>query len=72
MDKFKYVFDNKRYYIWNYYFRNIFGEKVFKVFINVGFICLNIDGSFGYGGCIYCSKEGLGDFVGNFKDNFIS
>ncbi|MDU9053363.1 MAG: TIGR01212 family radical SAM protein, partial [Clostridioides difficile] len=45
MDKFKYAFDNKRYHTWNYYLRNTFGEKVFKVSINAGFTCPNIDGS---------------------------
>lgn len=72
LDKFKYAFDNKRYHTWNYYLRNTFGEKVFKVPINAGFTCPNIDGSLGYGGCTYCSKEGSGDFAGNPKDNLIS
>ena len=33
LTKFKYAFDNKRYHTWNYYLRNTFGEKVFKVSI---------------------------------------
>lgn len=71
MTKFKYAFDNKRYHTWNYYLRNTFGEKVFKVSINAGFSCPNIDGTVAYGGCTYCSKEGSGDFAGNPKDNLI-
>ncbi|MGL5692822.1 MAG: TIGR01212 family radical SAM protein [Peptostreptococcaceae bacterium] len=71
MTKFKYAFDNKRYHTWNYYLRNTFGEKVFKVSINAGFTCPNIDGTVAYGGCTYCSKEGSGDFAGNPKDNLI-
>lgn len=71
MTNFKYAFDNKRYHTWNYYLRNTFGEKVFKVSINAGFTCPNIDGKAGYGGCTYCSKEGSGDFAGNPKDNLI-
>lgn len=71
MTKFKYAFDNKRYHAWNYYLRNTFGEKVFKVSINAGFTCPNIDGKVSYGGCTYCSKEGSGDFAGNPKDNLI-
>ncbi|MDB8793663.1 TIGR01212 family radical SAM protein [Romboutsia sp. 1001216sp1] len=71
MTKFKYAFDNKRYHTWNYYLRNTFGEKVFKVSINAGFTCPNIDGKVSYGGCTYCSKEGSGDFAGNPKDNLI-
>lgn len=71
MTKFKYSFDNKRYHTWNYYLRNTFGEKVFKVSINAGFTCPNIDGTITSGGCTYCSKEGSGDFAGNPKDNLI-
>lgn len=68
---FKYAFDNKRYHTWNYYLRSNFGEKVFKVSINAGFSCPNIDGTITYGGCTYCSKEGSGDFAGNPNDNLI-
>ena len=71
LTKFKYAFDNKRYHTWNYYLRNTFGEKVFKVSINSGFTCPNIDGKVAFGGCTYCSKEGSGDFAGNPKDNLI-
>ena len=71
MTKFKYAFDNKRYHTWNYYLRNTFGEKIFKVSINAGFTCPNIDGKITYGGCTYCSKEGSGDFAGNPKDDLI-
>lgn len=70
MEKFKYAFDkNKRYHTWNYYLRQTFGEKIFKVSLNAGFTCPNVDGTLGYGGCIYCSREGSGDFAGNPKDN---
>ncbi|MGL5756862.1 MAG: TIGR01212 family radical SAM protein [Paraclostridium sp.] len=71
MTNFKYAFDNKRYHTWNYYLRSTFGEKVFKVSINAGFSCPNIDGTITYGGCTYCSKEGSGDFAGNPNDNLI-
>ncbi len=71
LTNFKYAFDNKRYHTWNYYLRNTFGEKVFKVSINAGFTCPNIDGKVSFGGCTYCSKEGSGDFAGNPKDNLI-
>lgn len=33
--------------------------------MNAGFTCPNIDGTKGYGGCIYCSKSGSGEFGGN-------
>ena len=71
MTNFKYAFDNKRYHTWNYDLRSNFGEKVFKVSINAGFSCPNIDGTVAYGGCTYCSKQGSGDFAGNPNDNLI-
>lgn len=63
-NKFKYTLDNKRYHTWNYYLNQKFGEKVFKVALNGGFTCPNIDGTKGYGGCTYC-LSGSGDFAGN-------
>lgn len=48
-----------------------FGEKVFKVSLNAGFTCPNIDGTKGYGGCIYCSDAGSGDFAGNPSDSIL-
>lgn len=71
MQGFKYKIENKRYHTWNYYLRQKFGCKVFKVSINAGFTCPNIDGKIGYGGCTYCSKDGSGDFAGNPKDNLV-
>ena len=63
---FKYSLDNKRYHTLNYYYRNKYGKKVFKVSLNANFSCPNkINGN----GCIFCSKLGSGDFAGNvFKD----
>lgn len=63
-NNFKYSLDNKRYHTLNYFYRNKFNSKVFKVSVNGGFTCPNIDGTVGYGGCIYCSKSGSGEFGG--------
>lgn len=63
-NNFKYTLDNKRYHTWNYHLQELFGEKVFKVALNGGFTCPNIDGSKGVGGCTYC-LSGSGDFAGN-------
>ena len=57
--------DNKRYHTLNYFYKNKFGIKVFKVSLNGGFSCPNLDGTLGYGGCIYCSKSGSGEFGGD-------
>ena len=64
---FKCTLDNQRYHTLNYYLKNRFNSKVFKVSLNAGFTCPNIDGTKGYGGCIYCSKSGSGEHGGNPK-----
>ena len=51
---FKYSLDNKRYYTLNYYNKKKYNSKVFKISLNAGFTCPNIDGSKGTGGCTYC------------------
>ncbi len=48
---FQYSLDNKRYHTLNYFFRNHFSSKVFKVALNAGFSCPNYKS----GGCIYCN-----------------
>jgi radical SAM protein (TIGR01212 family) len=68
-DMFRYTLDNKRYHTLNYYYKNKFGIKVFKLSLNAGFTCPNLDGTKGYGGCIYCSKTGSGEFGGNKLDS---
>ncbi len=63
--------DNKRYHTLNYYLKNKYGKKVFKVNLNAGFTCPNRDGKKGRGGCIFCSSEGSGELAGDPKDNLI-
>lgn len=46
---------NKRYHTWDYALRKRFGGKVFKVSLDAGFSCPNIDGTRGVGGCSYCA-----------------
>ena len=62
---FKYTLDNKRYHTLNYHFKTKYNSKVVKISLNAGFNCPNIDGTVGYGGCIYCSKSGSGEFGGD-------
>ncbi len=61
---FPYSNSNKRYHTLDYYYKKKFNQKVFKVSLNANFSCPNIDGTVGYGGCIYCSKSGSGEFAG--------
>ena len=60
---FKYSDTNKRYYTYDYYLRQTFGGKCAKIPLDAGFTCPNIDGRCAYGGCIYCSDRGSGDFA---------
>ena len=69
MNSFLYILDNKRYHTLNYFYHHTFDSKVFKISLNGGFSCPNLDGTKGYGGCIYCSKSGSGDFAGNRQDS---
>ncbi len=59
---FKYSDSNKRYYSYDYYLRQKFGTKIAKLPVDGGFTCPNRDGTKGFGGCIYCSARGSGDF----------
>ena len=68
---FKYSDDNKRYHTLDYYYKHKYNSKVCKISLNAGFSCPNLDGTVGYGGCIYCSKSGSGEFAGNIKDDLI-
>ncbi len=66
---FQYALDNKRYHTLNYHYKEKYHCKVIKISLNAGFTCPNIDGKVGYGGCIYCSKSGSGDFGGDITKN---
>lgn len=60
---------NKRYHTLDYYYKEKFHSKVFKISLNAGFSCPNLDGTVGFGGCIYCSKTGSGEFAGCKEDS---
>ena len=64
---FQYTLDNKRYHTLNYFYKQKFGQKVFKVSLNAGFLCPNYE----KGGCIFCSHQS-GDFAGNPNDDLIT
>ena len=70
--KFKYSDSNKRYHTLDYFYKHKFNNKVFKVSLNAGFTCPNIDGTKGSGGCIYCSSLGSGEFAGNKCDDLVT
>lgn len=55
--------NEKRYYSLDYFLKNTFGEKIYKVSLNGGMTCPNRDGTLGERGCIFCSAGGSGDFA---------
>ena len=54
--------NDKRYYSVDYYLKQTFGEKVYRLSLNGGMTCPNRDGTVGSRGCIFCSAKGSGDF----------
>lgn len=66
--QFPFPSDGKRYYTWNRYLRDVFGQKVYKVALDAGFDCPNRDGTVAFGGCTFCSAAGSGDFAGDRVD----
>ena len=68
---FKNTLDNKRYHTLNYFYRNKFNSKVFKVPLDAHMSCPNkINGN----GCIYCSnnsKANITDNTKSIKEQFI-
>lgn len=55
--------DQKPYYSANQYYRQIFGNKVYKISLDIGCTCPTRDGTKGVGGCTFCSSSGSGDFA---------
>lgn len=49
------------------YYKKIFGCKVYKISLDAGCTCPTRDGTKGFGGCIFCSSSGSGDFTASRK-----
>ncbi len=54
---------DKPYHSMDYEMKRQFGCKVYRLALNAGCSCPNRDGKIGYGGCIFCSAGGSGDFA---------
>lgn len=54
---------DKPYYSLDSFFKQTYGEKCYKISLDGGFSCPNRDGTIGFGGCIFCSGNGSGDFA---------
>ena len=61
------MWNGKRYHSLDYYLKETFGEKLYKLSLDGGMTCPNRDGKISYGGCIFCSQEGSGDFAAKFS-----
>ncbi|NLM74399.1 MAG: TIGR01212 family radical SAM protein [Clostridiaceae bacterium] len=55
--------DQKPYYSANQYYRDIFGNKIYKISLDIGCTCPTRDGRKGVDGCTFCSERGSGDFA---------
>lgn len=55
--------NEKRYYSLDYYLKETFGEKVYRIALNGSMTCPNRDGTLDTRGCIFCSAGGSGDFA---------
>ena len=55
--------NEKRYYSLDYYLKEQYGEKLYKLALNGGMTCPNRDGTIADRGCIFCSRGGSGDFA---------
>ena len=63
---------NIRYNSIDRYYKHKYGKKVAKISLNGNFSCPNKDGTKGFGGCIYCSASGSGDFAGDKSLDILS
>lgn len=53
----------KRYHSLDYYLRQTYQTKMYKISLDGGMTCPNRDGTLGHQGCIFCSAGGSGDFA---------
>lgn len=54
---------SKPYYAFDEYCKRVYGEKVYKIAVNIGCTCPVRDGTIHSDGCIFCSAGGSGEFA---------
>src|SRR5712692_2869697 len=47
----------RRYYAFSRFLRERFAARVYRVTIDAGFTCPNVDGTVAVGGCVYCDNR---------------
>src|SRR5438876_11989740 len=48
---------DRRYYAFSRFLKERFGTKVYRVTVDGGFTCPNVDGTVAVGGCVYCDNR---------------
>ena len=61
------MWNDKRYNSFDYYLKNQFGHRLYKLSLNGGMTCPNRDGTLDTRGCIFCSAGGSGDFAASVR-----
>lgn len=61
--------NGKPYHSLDFYLKETFGRKVYKLALDGGMTCPNRDGTLGTGGCIFCSEGGSGDFAAPCRES---
>jgi len=51
------LFEGRRYYPLSRFLRKRFGAKVYRVTVDGGFTCPNVDGTVAVGGCVFCDNR---------------
>ena len=52
-----------RFYSFNNYLKEKFGQRVHRISIDAGFDCPNLDGTLDKDGCLYCNNKAFGTFA---------
>lgn len=59
----KQQWNDKPYHSFDFYCKETYGSKLYKIALDAGMTCPNRDGTLATGGCIFCSQGGSGDFA---------
>jgi len=46
-----------RYFAFNFFLKQRFGERIHKISLDAGFTCPNVDGTVAVGGCVFCDNR---------------
>lgn len=57
------IWGEKPYYSFDYYLKNTFGEKIYKIALDANLTCPTRDGKIDTRGCIFCSAGGSGEMA---------